>query len=195
MIQPFPTKSWTNGSGNSALSESQLVEKFSRMFHTFPIEFQQSYRLQLEYPLPLDEYLPSGETKEKRPDFLIYTPSNVFLVECKATLLTIAMIREVIVERRYLQRFKQENVVPDHLDLRMLFLAPQIQPDCHDLIKIVNAALGTNQYGAMTLCKFSEKTLSWFNSWCEAEPSVTEFQQNSINRRIKSDCAPLFLFG
>lgn len=170
------------------------MDKISRMFHTFPLEFQQSYRLQLEYPIGVDDYLPSGDQKEKRPDSLLYSPSNVFILETKASMLTVSMIHEVIVERRYLQRAEKDIVVPSDMEIKMLFLAPQIHTDCRKTLSLVNAALSENKYFAMSLKQFAIRTMSWFNSWCESNSSITEFQQNSINRRIESDCSVLFLF-
>lgn len=180
--------------GSGKITEEHLMDKISRMFHTFPLEFQQSYRLQLEYPIGVDEHLPSGAQKEKRPDSLLYSPSNLFIVETKASMLMVSMIHEVIVERRYLQRVEKEIIVPDDVDVKMLFLAPQIHTDCRQALTLVNAVLGENKYLAMSLKQFAIRTMSWFNSWCESNPSISEFHQNSITRRIESDCSVLFLF-
>lgn len=173
------------------VSEEKVVDKLTRFFHYFPLEFQQNYRIQLEYPFEIDDYLKSGNKKSRRSDFLLCTPNNTVLSEIKAVMLTAAMITEVVIEKRYLQRFEKEN--PEQ-PAKFMFLAPKIQPAASELITLLNAALGSQKYSAVPLKAFVTDILSQFNVWCEANRKViSEERQRLINQRIASDCSILFL--
>lgn len=187
MVQPSQIKNSESG----LVSEEKVVDKLTRFFHYFPIEFQQNYQIQLEYPFEVDDYLKNGNKKSRRSDFLLCTPSNVVLAEIKAVMLTAAMVTEVVVERRYLQRFEQEN--PEQ-SVKFMFLAPKIQPAASELITVLNAALNARKYSAVPLKAFVSDILSQFNNWCETNRKIiSEERQTLICQRIKSDCSILFL--
>lgn len=103
------------------------------------------------------------------------------------------MIKEVILERRYLQRFEAEKpgIAP-----KLMFIAPQISKEARDLILFSNALLQSKKYSAVTLKHFASDILSRFNVWCESNRNiVSENKQAIINHTIAKDCALLFLFG
>lgn len=173
------------------VSEEKIVDKLVRFFHYFPLDFQQKYRIQLEYPFEVDDYLKNGNKKSRRSDILLFTPSNILLSEIKAVMLTTTMITEVVVQKRYLQRFEQEN---PELETKFMFLAPKIQPAADEMITLLNAALGSRKYSAVPLSSFVADILSQFNNWCDVNRKIiSEERQMLIDQRIKSDCSILFL--
>ncbi len=173
------------------VSEEKVVDKLTRFFHYFPIDFQKDYRLQLEYPFEIDDYLSNGNKKSRRSDFLLYTPNNIILAEIKAVMLTAAMVTEVVVQRQYLQRFEQEN---PNLVARFMFIAPKVQPAAAEIITLLNAAVSSRKYSAVPLKSFVTDILTKFNNWCESNRGlISEERQVLINQRINSDCSILFL--
>lgn len=168
------------------------MDKFCRFFHHFPLAFQHDYKVQVEYPFEIDDYFKNGVQKSRRSDVLVYTPTNIILAEMKSVMLTPKQVTEVVVERRYLQRFEEEN--PD-IDVKFMFLAPQIQPAALDLIILLNAALKDHKYYAVPIKRFVSEIVSRFNHWCnENRHIVSENRQAMINKQITEDCAVLFMF-